>query len=187
MPTRLKIEDEGSRSIDSQHFSHASPHGTLYSQWTSSGLYRLSWKSEAIGPDSYSPRSYCPAKLADRQHLAWALDHLLDRYFDGDLVHFDSIPVDGTGWTPLGAKIYQCCRQVESGRTCTYKDLAQQVGRPGASRAVGAAMARNRILLVIPCHRVIASSGRMQGFSGPGGIETKRALLELEQRCDRTI
>ena len=63
----------------------------------------------------------------------------------------------------------------------TYKQLAKLAGNEKASRAVGAAMSRNRILLVIPCHRVIAAGGGLRGFSAPGGLATKRLLLQLER------
>jgi methylated-DNA-[protein]-cysteine S-methyltransferase len=60
--------------------------------------------------------------------------------------------------------------------------LATGVGSRGASRAVGAAMSRNRILLVIPCHRVVSAGGVLRGFSAPGGLRTKQFLLDLESR-----
>ncbi|MCL4165073.1 UNVERIFIED_CONTAM: hypothetical protein GTU68_055700 [Idotea baltica] len=77
-------------------------------------------------------------------------------------------------------RVYQCCRQIQPGDTMTYKQLAAAAGNEKASRAVGAAMSRNRILLVIPCHRVLAANGQLRGFSAPGGLATKQSLLDLE-------
>ncbi|MEM8736472.1 MAG: MGMT family protein, partial [Planctomycetota bacterium] len=65
--------------------------------------------------------------------------------------------------------------------TMTYGALAKAVGRPNAARAVGGAMAKNRWPLLIPCHRVLGASGKLTGYSGVGGIETKRRLLEHER------
>jgi len=69
---------------------------------------------------------------------------------------------------------------IESGQTISYKELALRVGRPKASRAVGSVMAANPILLFIPCHRVIQTSGHYGAYSGFGGINSKRSLLDFE-------
>lgn len=63
----------------------------------------------------------------------------------------------------------------------TYKQLARLAGRPNAARAVGSIMARNRTPLIIPCHRVLGSDGRLHGFSAPGGLEAKQKMLNLER------
>jgi methylated-DNA-[protein]-cysteine S-methyltransferase len=65
----------------------------------------------------------------------------------------------------------------------TYGELARTVGCPNGARAVGGAMARNPLPLLVPCHRVIGASGSLGGFSAPGGVETKAALLKLEGRA----
>jgi len=83
--------------------------------------------------------------------------------------------------TPFMRRVYDVVRRIPSGETRSYGEVADAAGRPGAARAVGAAMARNRICLFIPCHRVVGSSG-IGGWSGTGGLEQKRALLELEQK-----
>jgi methylated-DNA-[protein]-cysteine S-methyltransferase len=69
---------------------------------------------------------------------------------------------------------------VPAGRVATYHQIAQQIGRPRAARAVGRALATNPIPLVIPCHRVIASDGSLTGYGGKGGIATKARLLKME-------
>jgi methylated-DNA-[protein]-cysteine S-methyltransferase len=83
--------------------------------------------------------------------------------------------------TPFTRRVYEIVRRIPPGQTRSYGEVADAAGRPGAARAVGAAMARNRICLFIPCHRVVGSSG-IGGWSGSGGLEQKRALLDLEQR-----
>jgi methylated-DNA-[protein]-cysteine S-methyltransferase len=62
----------------------------------------------------------------------------------------------------------------------TYGQLARRVGSPAAARAVGSTMARNRLPLVIPCHRVVGSGGQLRGFSAPGGVAVKQRLLQME-------
>ena len=71
-------------------------------------------------------------------------------------------------------------RRIPAGKTLTYGEVAEAAGRPGAARAVGTAMAKNRICLFIPCHRVVASTG-LGGWSGAGGPAQKQALLDLER------
>lgn len=102
-----------------------------------------------------------------------------ERYFAGERVHFD-VPVDLTALTPFQREVLDACRTVAYGDTITYGQLARLIGRPDASRAVGGAMARNPIPLVLPCHRIVASSGRLGGFSAEQGVRLKQWLLDLE-------
>jgi methylated-DNA-[protein]-cysteine S-methyltransferase len=78
--------------------------------------------------------------------------------------------------------VYQATRAVPAGRIATYGEIARAIGRtdPEGARAVGAALARNPFPIVVPCHRVVGANGRLTGFSAPGGLETKRRMLELE-------
>jgi methylated-DNA-[protein]-cysteine S-methyltransferase len=89
---------------------------------------------------------------------------------------------DRTGFTPFKRKVLQACMNIKYGHTITYKELAKLSGRPNAARAVGSIMARNPIPLIIPCHRVLGSDGSLHGFSAPGGLETKKKMLQLEQK-----
>jgi methylated-DNA-[protein]-cysteine S-methyltransferase len=82
--------------------------------------------------------------------------------------------------TPFMRRIYEEVRRIPAGKTLSYAEVADAAGRPGAARAVGAAMAKNRICLFIPCHRVVGSTG-IGGWSGSGGLAQKRALLDREQ------
>jgi len=95
------------------------------------------------------------------------------------------IPIKLEG-TPFMRRVYDVVRRIPAGQTRSYGEVADAAGRPGAARAVGAAMARNRICLFIPCHRVVGSSG-IGGWSGTGGLEQKRALLDLERRRRPTV
>lgn len=81
--------------------------------------------------------------------------------------------------TPFVRRVYEVVCSIPRGATRTYGEVARAAGRPGAARAVGSAMARNRHCLFIPCHRVVGSSG-LGGYSAAGGLSTKRLLLAIE-------
>jgi methylated-DNA-[protein]-cysteine S-methyltransferase len=105
---------------------------------------------------------------------------LLTAYFEGQSVDLSDVPLDLSGITAFRLRIYQALRAVPRGRVVDYGELASAAGSPRAARAVGQAMAHNPLPLFVPCHRVVAASGRIGGFSAPGGAATKRRLLELE-------
>lgn len=100
----------------------------------------------------------------------------LDEYFAGKRRSFD-LPLAPTG-TAFQKAVWRALLRIPYGRTTSYGALADQLGKPTASRAVGAANGRNPLPIVVPCHRVIGSSGRLTGYAG--GLEAKRTLLELE-------
>ena len=95
---------------------------------------------------------------------------------------FADVPVDSGAASEFRRRVLDCCRQILYGETLTYQQLATLAGSPGAARAVGNSMAANRVPLVIPCHRVVSSGGRLGGFSALGGVTTKNRLLALEKR-----
>lgn len=101
----------------------------------------------------------------------------LSEYFAHQRHSFD-LPLEPQG-TDFQKQVWQCLRHIPFGETISYGDLAQQIGKPHASRAVGAANGRNPIAIVVPCHRVIAASGQLTGYAG--GLERKRWLLQHEQ------
>lgn len=100
-------------------------------------------------------------------------------YFSGQPMRF-SLPVDLEGLTPFQKQVLAACAQVEYGQTVTYGELARRIGKPPASRAVGAALGRNPVPLVIPCHRIVGCNGGLGGFSAEQGVQMKRWLLDLE-------
>jgi methylated-DNA-[protein]-cysteine S-methyltransferase len=104
----------------------------------------------------------------------------LQRYFAGTAVDLAASPIDLTGVPEFHARLYREMLTLGWGETVTYGELAARVGSPGAARAVGQAMGQNRLPVVIPCHRVLASGNRMGGFSAPGGTSTKLRLLAME-------
>jgi methylated-DNA-[protein]-cysteine S-methyltransferase len=102
----------------------------------------------------------------------------LQLYFAGKLRHFD-LPLDLHG-TPFQCAVWRALLAIEPGALNSYRDIAVAVGRPKATRAVGAAVGLNPVSIIVPCHRVIGSNGTLTGYGG--GLERKVALLRLEHR-----
>ena len=100
----------------------------------------------------------------------------LEEYFAGERTAFD-LPLHLSG-TDFQVQVLQELQRIPYGETTSYGDIAKRIGRPKAMRAVGAANGRNPIPIIVPCHRVIGSSGDLTGFGG--GLATKEALLRLE-------
>jgi methylated-DNA-[protein]-cysteine S-methyltransferase len=100
----------------------------------------------------------------------------LDEYFDGSRTTFD-LPLAPAG-TPFQRRVWDELARIPRGTTVTYGELAARVGHPGASRAVGAAVGRNPISIVVPCHRVVGADATLTGYAG--GVERKASLLALE-------
>lgn len=102
----------------------------------------------------------------------------LNAYFAGSLYAFD-LPVDAQG-TLFQRRVWQEMSKIPYGETVTYGALAQAVGQPTASRAVGMACGKNPIAIILPCHRVVGGKGKLTGFAG--GLDMKRFLLEMEAK-----
>jgi methylated-DNA-[protein]-cysteine S-methyltransferase len=104
----------------------------------------------------------------------------LDEYFRGERRDF-ALPLDVKG-TDFQRTVWNALTEIPYGETASYGDVAEQIGRPGAARAVGGANGRNPVPIVVPCHRVIGASGAMVGYGGPGedGIAIKRWLIRHE-------
>jgi methylated-DNA-[protein]-cysteine S-methyltransferase len=117
-----------------------------------------------------------PDMEPDRPRFADAIAQLQE-YFAGDRVEF-SLPLAAPG-TPFQQQVWEELLGVPYGTTITYTELAERVGRPRAHRAVGAANGRNPVCIVVPCHRVIAASGSLTGYSA--GLDAKRWLLDFER------
>jgi O-6-methylguanine DNA methyltransferase len=115
------------------------------------------------------------ADARDRAVLAAARDQL-EAYFAGDLTAFD-LPLAPVG-TPFQQRVWSALVEIPFGETVSYGSLAIRLGRPGAARAVGLANGSNPISIIIPCHRVIGSDGRLTGYGG--GIDRKAWLLDHE-------
>ena len=121
-----------------------------------------------------------PMAQTERNPMALApVTEQLHGYFEGTRTGFD-LPIDLDRLTPFQTSVLQAARLIQPGTTLTYGQVAHAIGKPKASRAVGQALGRNPVPIVIPCHRVVASDGSLGGYSGGGGVASKRLLLALE-------
>ncbi|MEV5238610.1 methylated-DNA--[protein]-cysteine S-methyltransferase [Streptomyces cinnamoneus] len=107
----------------------------------------------------------------------------LAAYFAGDTTRFDlPLRLDGT---PFQRRVWEALRQIPYGQTLSYGELAARIGSPGASRAVGLANGKNPIGIIVPCHRVIGSTGSLTGYGG--GLDRKRRLLAFERGGEQRL
>jgi methylated-DNA-[protein]-cysteine S-methyltransferase len=144
--------------------------GAMLLARTANGLAGVWFEGQKDHPGSLSA-----PEMPDDALLRAAAAQLAD-YFAGATTHFD-LPLDLHG-TPFQRSVWQALLGIASGRTCSYGDIARQVGSPQAVRAVGAAVGKNPLSVIVPCHRVLGSGGALTGYAG--GLERKRALLTLE-------
>ena len=153
------------------------PIGTLRIVGDAQGIDRIELpKSAACEPDP----SWKPARSAPPPALGEARRQLTE-YFDGARRDFD-LPL-AAGGTPFQRRVWDELRRIPYAETISYGELARRIGKPTASRAVGAANGRNPISIVVPCHRVIGADGTLTGFGG--GLPVKRSLLALERQVAR--
>ena len=108
-----------------------------------------------------------------------AVSGQLNEYFRGQRKIFE-VQIDWSVMRPFQREVLQVVNDIAYGQTRTYGDIAQHLGKPKAARAVGRANATNPISIIIPCHRVLGSDGRLRGYGAPGGVATKEWLLRLE-------
>ncbi len=100
---------------------------------------------------------------------------------DGERTDLRWVVLDESGIDPFRRSVYAAAREIAPGATASYGEIAQMIGKPDAPRAVGHALGENPFPIVVPCHRVLSSTGALHGFSAPGGIATKRRMLEIER------
>jgi methylated-DNA-[protein]-cysteine S-methyltransferase len=124
----------------------------------------------------------CP-DAAEAAPPAWVRDVVerVQRLLAGEAAEFSDVPLALDRANAFERQVYRALLSVPHGETRTYGALAAAIGQPGAGRAVGRALGRNPIPIIIPCHRVVAADGRTGGFSAPGGVTTKMKLLEIER------
>ena len=148
-----------------------SPVGELTLVASDKGLAAILWEGDDPGRVPLGTM----VEAADDPLLCEAARQI-DGYFAGELRAFD-LPLDFRG-TDFQKSVWAALLTIPFGETRSYGEIARQLGRPSASRAVGAANGRNPISIVAPCHRVIGSNGALTGFAG--GLEAKATLLRLE-------
>lgn len=161
-----------------------SPFGLTFVAATDRGLARLSWTR---GHDGESFRRELEERFPDRPVVRdpGALEEVqreLEEYFSGRRSTFE-VPVDLSVMSDFERRVLRTLEAaVPFGEVIPYGELARRIGRPGAARAVGNALGKNPVAIVVPCHRVIRSDGSLGGYTG--GLEFKRRLLTIEGRED---
>ena len=98
----------------------------------------------------------------------------------GERCDLRSVVLDERALDEFQRRVYAATREVGPGETASYGEIARALGAPQEARAVGAALGRNPFPVIVPCHRVLAADGTLHGFSAPGGLRTKRRMLEIE-------
>ncbi|MCR5882909.1 methylated-DNA--[protein]-cysteine S-methyltransferase [Rhizobacter sp. J219] len=146
------------------------PLGTVLIARTEAGLAGLWFESQ-----KWHPAPLDAPERPDDPLLREAATQIAD-YFAGRRTQFE-LPLDLHG-SPFQRSVWQALRDIDCGATRSYADIARRIGSPQAVRAVGAAIGRNPVSVIVPCHRVLGSSGELTGYAG--GLDRKRALLALE-------
>lgn len=155
---------------------------TAQARWTSPlGAMTLAATPQGLAGLWFDAQRHHPGPLdapvqASDPFIVQAIDEL-DAYFAGHAKVF-TVPLDLRG-TPFQQAVWGALRGIGSGTTCSYAGIAQALGRPAAVRAAGAAIGRNPVSVIVPCHRVVGHDGRLTGYAG--GLDRKAALLALER------
>ncbi|WP_328389113.1 methylated-DNA--[protein]-cysteine S-methyltransferase [Nocardia sp. NBC_00416] len=159
---------------------------------TALGRCAIAWRADAVAQfylPGHDPDT-TPARLigADARWLPAPADGpraaaiaRIRAHLDGETDDLRAIALDLSGIPEFHRAVYAVTRAIDPGRTLTYGEVAERSGAVGAAQAVGQALGRNPIPLIVPCHRVLAADHALHGFSAPGGIETKRRLLAIER------
>lgn len=151
-----------------------SPVGALYFAASDRGLYRLEF---GVDQEEFLANLDPLARTERDPEKLLQVATQMREYFAGERSHFD-LSLDLTHLTPFHRKVLEMAYTVPYGSKWTYGQLARAIGKPKASRAVGHALGRNPLMIVVPCHRIVASDGNLRGYRA--GISFKRMLLQLE-------
>ncbi|WP_447965097.1 methylated-DNA--[protein]-cysteine S-methyltransferase [Nitrospira sp. Ecomares 2.1] len=164
------MTQKSSKELEVSYWISPSPVGRLLLVGSPDGLHALQFQ------DGAHPLDIQPAWTKSREPFHAALEQLKE-YFDGSRTQFQiALNLQGTCFQ---RHVWKALQGIPYGRTVSYGEIARQVGSPKASRAVGAANGQNPVSIIVPCHRVIGSSGKLVGYGG--GLPIKTALLALEQ------
>lgn len=163
--------------------SFKTPFGTMYVAATEKGLARVSWQQRGAGTFVREMESRFPGRpvVHDPEPLA-EVERELREYFAGERSSFD-LPVDLSALPAFDRRVLEFAfSTIGFGEVIPYAELARRIGKPKAARAVGGALGRNPVAIVVPCHRVVCSDGSLGGYGG--GVRYKERLLTIEGRAD---
>jgi methylated-DNA-[protein]-cysteine S-methyltransferase len=177
------ISTAGSRktSVAEECCAFTTELGAMALAWRGNTLSRVSigHGSEAAALAALSSQEARPTR--NPPEFVQELVQRLQSYAAGDkTVTFGDIPLELSHLSRFQRLVVDRCRRIHPGRTRTYGELAELAGFPGAARAVGSVMSRNRYPIVVPCHRVVGSAGSLGGFSAPQGVSLKQRMLAME-------
>jgi methylated-DNA-[protein]-cysteine S-methyltransferase len=158
------------------------PFGTTYLAATDQGLARLSWRQPGADAFAAELERRFPGRLVVRDPPALAdVERQLHEYFAGLRTHFE-LPLDLSSLSPFNRRVLETITTLGFGEVIPYAELSRRIAAPRAARAVGNALGRNPLAIIVPCHRVVRSDGSLGGYTG--GLRYKRHLLALEGRHD---
>lgn len=168
--TKSPVTKKSSKDSEIFYWISPSPVGLLLLVGSSDGLQALQFQ------DGAHPLDIQPTWKKSREPFRAVLEQLKE-YFDGSRTQFQiTLNLQGTSFQ---RHVWKALQRIPYGQTVSYGEIAKQVARPKASRAVGAANGQNPVSIIVPCHRVIGSNGKLVGYGG--GLPIKTALLALEQ------
>jgi methylated-DNA-[protein]-cysteine S-methyltransferase len=159
------------------------PIGTCGLTWSDAGIagLQLPEKTAAATRSRVQRRWPGAEESLPPPHIQHAIDRVLRLLNDGK-TDLTDIPLDLSAAPEFNRKVYEVARAIPPGQTMTYGEIAKRIGAlPQEAREVGAALGKNPIAIIVPCHRVLAANGKMGGFSATGGVDTKRRILEIER------
>lgn len=174
---RSRLAAEAGDLIDIAYRTLDSPVGGLLLAATRTGLVRVAFRTEGFDAVLEDLAARFGARVLEAPARLDAAAIQFDEYFRGDRRSFD-LPLDRSLSIGFRGEVQAWLPHIGYGRTLSYKQVADKVGRPKAVRAVGTACAHNPLPVVVPCHRVLRSDGGLGGYLG--GLEAKRTLLALE-------
>lgn len=150
--------------------------------WSADGIVgaQLPEPNRAAAYDRLKRRFPDAQDIDPPAYVAEARDRIV-RLLDGEAVDLSDLPLDLSEISELHQRVYAVARSIQPGSTLTYGEIAQRLGDKALAREVGQAMGKNRFPIIVPCHRVLAASGKTGGFSAPGGVDTKMRLLTIEK------
>lgn len=156
--------------------------GVCGMSWTPQGIESFSLPEPSRASMEERLRNITGIATAASSQPLWVRELIekVKSHMNGHAQDFSDVPVHFSGISAFTRAIYEAAQKIRPGTVMTYGELAALAGRPHAARAAGSALAKNPIPLIVPCHRVVASSGTLGGFSAAGGVGTKAKLLECE-------
>jgi methylated-DNA-[protein]-cysteine S-methyltransferase len=155
--------------------------GTCAIAWGAAGIRAVRLPAENDDTLRAAMHARCPGadeRKAPKTIAKVILD--IQALLEGELRDLADAELDMTGIPEFHQKVYALTRQILPGQTMTYGQISNRLKAPGTSRAVGQAMGSNPFPIIVPCHRVLAASGKAGGFSAPGGLDTKLKMLNIE-------